>query len=202
MALGDPYATLAELKARFGITDTNDDSALTNALAAASRGIEKYCRRQFNDAGSASSRVYNPLSPTVCLVDDFSTTTGLVIETDTDWDGLYDTTWVNSEYELDPLNGIRDGVAGWPYWKIRAVDVTQFPNSVRTSVRVTARWGWAAVPAPVKESCLMLAEETFKMKDAPFGVAGMGEFGVIRIQDNRRVVTMLAPYRRTATRVA
>ncbi|MFJ9413045.1 phage head-tail connector protein [Streptomyces sp. NPDC101227] len=200
--MGDTYATLAELKARFGITDTNDDTALTNALAAASRGIEKYCRRQFNDAGAASSRVYNPTASNLALVDDFHTTTGLIVETDTDDDGLFDTTWVNSEYQLEPLNGVRDGLSGWPYWKIRAVDTVRFPNLSRASLRVTARWGWAAVPAPIKESCLALAEETFKLKDAPFGVAGMGEFGVVRIQDNRRVVTMLAPYRRTATRVA
>jgi hypothetical protein len=68
-------------------------------------------------------------------------------------------------------------------------------------VRDTARWGWTAVPAPVKEATLALAEETFKMKDAPFGVAGMGEFGAIRVRANPRIVTMLSPYVRIATRV-
>jgi hypothetical protein len=175
MALGDPYATLAEIKSRLGLTDTNDDLKLTNILAAASRGIEKFTGRQFNDAGSATARLYEPADLLCCLVDDFSTTTGLVIATDENDDGVFEVTWTTADYELSPLNGVVDGETGWPYWRIRGLGTKWFPvqrypvyRYRSASVQVTARWGWTAVPAPVKEACLLATEEAFKLKDAPF----------------------------------
>lgn len=202
MALGDNYHTLAELKTRLGISDNTDNDALNAASASASRNIEKYCRRQFNDAGSASARQYYPMSSTVVLVDDFHTTTGLQVATDNDDDGDWDTIWATTDYVLEPLNGVRDGVAGWPYWKVKAVEANYFYATRRPNVEVTARWGWAAVPAPVKEASLALAEEIFKMKDSPYGIAGFGEFGFVRVRENPKIVSLLMNYRRRAVRVA
>ena len=199
MALGDSYATLAELKARIGIGDTVDDTPLTNALATASRGIERHCNRQFNNTNAASTRVFEPGPSTAWLVrvDDFYTTTGLVVATDSGDDGTYETVWASSDYQLEPLNGVVDGESGWPFYRIRAVAGRYFPLCMRrASVQVTAQWGWTAVPAPVKEACLVAAEETFKLKDTPFGVAGYGEYGSIRVRDNPKIAGMLRPYRR------
>lgn len=202
MAIGDSYATLAALKTRLGIADTTDDNALTEALSAASRGIEKFTRRQFNDAVSASARLYYPLHQRLVIVDDFHTTTGLVVKTDTDDNGTYDQTWTSADYQLEPLGGIQDGVTGWPFWRIRAVEYILFEQyGHRAPIEVTARWGWAAVPAPVKEATLALAEEVFKMKDSPYGIAGFGDF-VVRIRDNPKIAGMLTSYRREAVRVA
>src|SRR5690606_17807672 len=75
MALGDNYATDAELKTRLGISDSNEDAAVAAAMSTASRNVEKYCRRQFNDAETASARRYFPLNRDVVLVDDLWTTT-------------------------------------------------------------------------------------------------------------------------------
>lgn len=202
MALGDNYHTLAELKTRLGITDNTDNDALNAASASASRNIEKYCRRQFNDAGSATARLYRPTSRYVVLVDDFHTTTGLQVATDDDDDGTYETIWASTDYINEPIDGVRDGVAGWPYWKITAVDTYNFYSYRRPSVQVTARWGWASVPAPIKEASLALAEEIFKMKDSPYGIAGFGEFGFVRVRENPKIVSLLMNYRRRAVRVA
>lgn len=202
MGLGDSYATLAEIRSRVGITDaadTADDARLTAALTTASRGIEHetVCGRQFNDAGTASARVYTVDGADLALVDDFSTTTGLVVKTDTAGDGTYATSWASSDYQLEPLNGIVSGMTGWPYWRIRAVGSRRFVPSARATLQVTARWGWSAVPAPVKEACLIVATEIGKLKDAPFGVAGFGEYGAIRVRQNPIAMGMLAPYRRS-----
>ncbi|MCI0687573.1 MAG: phage head-tail connector protein [Sporichthyaceae bacterium] len=203
MALGDSYATLAELKGRLGITDTSDDTRLTEALAAASRGIDHVCRRQFNKDTVATARLYDPTSRSLTLVDDFHTTTGLLVKTDDDDDGTFETTLAASDYQVEPRNGVVDGVAGWPFWRVRAVEAARFPRwGERTPVQVTAQWGWAAVPAPVKESCLILSEEIFKLRDTPFGAGGFGEFGRIRARENPHTAMMLAPYRRNAVRVA
>ncbi|MER5252906.1 phage head-tail connector protein [Streptomyces sp. NPDC002855] len=201
MALGDNYATTAELKTRLGVTDANDDTLLGQALSAASVGINKFCRRQFNDAGSASARVYYPLHNRLVLVDDFHTTTGLVVKSDSSDSGTFDLTHASTDYQLEPLNGMQDGVPGWPYWKVRMVDSQTFYGGRRPSVEVTARWGWAAVPPPIKEATLALAEEVFKMKDSPYGIAGFGDF-VVRIRDNPKIAGMLTSYRLEAVRVA
>ncbi|MGW3808852.1 phage head-tail connector protein [Micromonospora sp. NPDC005113] len=194
MALGDPYATTAELKARMDIDDTDDDDRMDAVLAAVSREIESYCRRQFNDAGTASARVYQPRNLQLLVADDFHTTAGLEVATGTD--GTYPTTWTVADYQLEPLNGIVSGQAGWPYWRLRAVGACWFDRCTRPTVQVTARWGWAEVPAPVKEACLISAAEAFKLGDAPFGVAGFGEFGPVRVRMNSRAQSLLAPYRR------
>ncbi|MGW9196056.1 phage head-tail connector protein [Micromonospora chersina] len=194
MALGDPYATKDELKARMDITDTADDDRITEALDSASREIEAYCRRQFNDAGAASARLFRPAGCDLAVVDDFSTTTGLVVETSTD--GTTWTAWSASDYELEPLNGTVGGLDGFPFWRLVAVGSRSFPELRRSSVRVTARWGWTAVPAPVGEACELIASEGFKMGDAPFGVAGFGEFGSVRVRMNSRAQSLLGPYRR------
>lgn len=202
MALGDNYHTLAELKTRLGISDSTDDAALNQASASASRNIGRYCRRQFNDAGSATARVYTPLTSRIVLVDDFHTTTGQQVATDTDDNGSYDTIWATTDYVNYPLDGVRDGETGWPYWKIKAVESLYYPAGHRPTVQVTARWGWAAVPAPVKEASLALAEEIFKMKDSPYGIAGFGEFGFVRVRENPKIVSLIKDYRRRAVRVA
>lgn len=204
MALGDSYATLTDLKARLDIADTDDDDRLTAALAVASREIETYCDRQFNDAGSASARTFEPLTAYRLLVDDFSTTTGLVIATDTDDDGAYDTTWTSSDYDLEPAAGQTLGQSAWPYSRIHAVGDYTYPRCGRRrrTVQVTARWGWSAVPSGVAEACLIAAAELFKAGDAPFGIAGYGEFGPVRLRMNSRAMQLLAPYRRNPVLVA
>jgi hypothetical protein len=196
MPLGDNYASLAELKSRLGITDTTDDTALSNALSAISRNVEEYTSRQFNDAGTTSARIYRPDSCLWVDVDDFSTDTGLIVQTDDGDDGNFDTTWPVSDFQLEPLNGIVDGQTGWPYSTIRSVATRWLWRRRRASVRVTARWGWTAIPTPIREATLILGEETFKLKDAPFGVAGFGDFGVVRIRDNPKATALLDPYRR------
>lgn len=205
MALGDPYATLDELKAHLGIalTDTADDAVLTRALGAVSRqGIEKFCHRQFNDAGTPSARVYRPDRHRLALVDDFSTDTGLVVEVDTGDTGTYDTTLTSADYVLEPLNGVVDGESGWPYWRILAVNTWWPLGHVHPSVRVTARWGWAAVPDPVKQACLLLAAEMGKLKDAPFGVLGFADYGPVRVRNNPIATQLLVPYVRDPVLVA
>lgn len=199
MALGDKYATRAELQLRLGSGSTIPatlDTRLDDALSAASRGIEKACNRQFNVASSATSRVYEPCSTQLLEVDDISTTTGLVVKVDTAGDGTYATTVAATNYELRPLNGVVNGETGWPYFEVWAVNYSWPSWWQRAPLQVTATWGWAAVPAPVKEACLILAEELFKLADSPFGSGGYGQFGIIRARENPFCWQRIAPYAR------
>lgn len=199
MAIGDSYATLPALKSRYDIADTLDDDRLTAALAAASREIEAHCGRQFNDAGATSARRYMPAPGCLALVDDFHTDAETV---EVSTDGLTWSPWTaETDYVLTPLDGVVEGQPGWPYWRIIAHRGRRFTCDSRPTLRVTARWGWPAVPAPVAEACLLIASESFKMADAPFGVAGFGEFGPVRVRMNSRAASLLAPYRRDVLQV-
>ncbi len=190
MALGDPYATLAELKLRLTITDSVDDTRLTEAMSTASQEIEGYCGRQFNKQIGATARVFYPQHCRLAVVDDFWTTASLAVAVDTDDDGTYETTWVSgTDYQLEPLNGVVDGSPGWPQWRLRAVGGTPFPTrSRRPPIQVSAQWGWNAVPAPVHEAALVAGEEAFKLKGAPFGPA-------VRIAGNDQITKMIGRYR-------
>lgn len=187
------YASLADLKTYMRITDTTEDSILTDALASASRWITNFCGRTFGQATTATMRTFPPMSHCVAKVDDFWTTSGLVIAVATS-STTFGTAWATTDYELDPADGIVDGEPGWPFWSIRALNQSfpcWFPHR---SVQVTAKWGWPSVPDPVRRACIQVAEEDFKMKGAPFGVASMDQFGPIRVRDNPKVVSWLGPY--------
>jgi hypothetical protein len=197
----DLYASVAELRARFAINDNNDDELLEKAIRAASRGIDDATDRRFFADSTATARVFYPDGRHLVRVDDFWTSDDLVVKTDDDDSGTFGTTWAASDYQLEPLNGVADGHSGWPYNRIRAVGNQWFFCHRRASLQVTAKWGWAAVPAPIRDACLIAAAELYRMKDAPFGIQ-TGEFGAIRISANPRVAALLAPYMRYPLKVA
>ena len=197
------YATTAQLKAYLGITDSNADTQLGDALETASRGIDHYCSRKFDADTNATARVFRPDTLVATKVDDFYTTTGLVVAVDSAGNGSYSTTWtLNTDFILEPSNGVVDGETGWPYYRIAAVNGQRFLANQIPSLQVTAKWGWTAVPGPVKQGCIYLAEETYKLKGSPFGVASFDQFGPIRVRDNPKVMAMLAPYRKYPVMIA
>lgn len=154
MAIGDPYANPADLELRLG---RPDPGTFADDLAAASQYLETYCHRQFNKETAATARTFRPLSGCFAVVDDFHTVTGLVIKTDEDGDGSFETTWTTADYELVPLGGVVGGVTGWPFFVVRAVGSRLFPCNRRASLQVTAQWGWAAVPYTIKKTTLETA---------------------------------------------
>lgn len=193
-AIGDPYADLDDLRVYLSMQeDDRFNSSLTQALESVSEEIEQFCNRQFNKATAATAREFPILNSTYVIVDDFYTTAGLVIESTGDT-GAYDTVWTAADYELHPLNGVVSGQSGWPYNKIkmRAGGSARLRRGGR--MRATAPWGWNAVPAPVKQSCLIMAGATFQLKDSPFGVAGSDQWGTIRVKDNLMAQNKLSRY--------
>ncbi|MEU3052275.1 hypothetical protein [Streptomyces griseus] len=200
MAIGDPYVSLAEFKEYLNVPvgKISLDLSAATAIESASREVERHCNRQFNKQTSATPRLYRPGTRSTVAVDDFWTDEGLVVEVASgggDWVAL-----AASDFELAPENGVVDGQPGWPYCKIVCVSATGFPGYRRLgsllSVRVTAKWGWTAVPGPVRSACEIIASETFNMKDAPFGVAGMDQWGPVRVRDNRIAASKLSRYTR------
>ena len=198
------YATVNEVKSalRIGVGDTIDDTLIDNCVGAASRLIDGYCNRQFWAATTATARVFQANTEYVCDVDDFYTTTGFVLKTSSFADGNFDTTWSTSDYQLEPLNGILDGLT-WSYDKIRAVGAYLFPTvnanyGEQALVQVTAKWGWATIPEPITQACIIQASRIFKRYDSPLGVAGFGDLGAIRVSRflDPDMAQLVEPYRR------
>lgn len=200
MAIGDPYITLAELKYYMGFEDSDveRDALLTDAARTASEQVDLFCNRQFNKVSSATARVYIADSVDHVFTDDMSAAPTLVevMETDDVW-----TTF--TDYTLKPLNGIRNGTPGWAYWHMVSKRGEVWPVAEEPTVRVTAVWGWAAVPKAVKQATLQIAAETYQLKDTRMGLAGADQFGtVVRVRDNQLVRGWISQYRRDVTRVA
>lgn len=198
--------TTANLKAFLkpgGFDAAANDTVIGYATNAANQAVVQFCGRNFDKIaeGSETARVFYPRNGCVVVVDDFWSTTNLVVKTDEGDDGTYETTWTTGDYQLEPLNGRENDIAV-PYTRIRAVESRSFPTcGRRPSVQVTAAWGWTAVPDAVFQATLIKAARLFHRKDSPQGVAGFDQFGAVRISkaEDPDVSALLDPFRRVDT---
>jgi hypothetical protein len=178
MAISQGYSTLAETKAALRITDSIDDSLLEMAIESASRLVDAYCARSFYNAGTAA-RYFVADTDWLTNIDDAITITQ--VATDTSADGDFDIIWQATDYQLEPLNGRVDGLAV-PYNAIRAIDSYTFPIwGGEGLVKVTATWGWAAIPTAIKQATIIQASRIFKRLDSPLGVLSSPDLGFIRV---------------------
>jgi hypothetical protein len=196
VAIGGPYATLAELHAWLKVPDskTDRDPEWTRRLQSSSTDINRWCHRQFGRDEVASQRTFRPDRGGID-VHDFWTTQDLAIVPYLG--STAGTAWDVSTLVLEPLDGIVDMVPGWPYDRIcggyggHPLMANLFYAA--STVKVTARWGWEAIPENVNTACLILAGADNKASDTPFGVAGFGDYAV-RIRSNPMAQEKLDPY--------
>ena len=195
MALGDSYIDAAALAAYLGIGDSYDSLLLNSACDTATEAVNQHCQRQFQKVTVATARVYRARDCSTLEVDDFYSTTGLVIATDGGDTGTYSTTWTTADYVLEPFDGVDAGMTGFPDRTVRAVESLTFPTSgYRARVQVTALWGWTAVPDSVTLATKIMAAYLFNLKDSPLGVAYFGDAGLIRVRDVPQATMLLDPY--------
>jgi hypothetical protein len=195
------YMTLAELRDYRRITapgDTADDAVMQIAITAASRAIDTHCNRRFGRDSPAVARPYSwageyleqpvpAYRPTglntpggmggrfpILEVDDISGAAGVVVKTDGDGDGVYETSLtVGTDFKLWPLNAAADGE---PYTHVVLHRGGAFPWMI-AGVEVTAAFGWAAVPIEVAQACRLQANRLTSRRDSWSGVAGSPEMG-------------------------
>lgn len=191
--LGGPYATLAQLKAQMGIPDskTDRDADLTRRLLSAAQDINAWTHRQFGRTDVATARTFYA-GPAGVNTHDFWTAEDLAVSTLSSM-----AAWDMSNWSLEPTDGIVNQVPGWPYNRIVSSygshPLLTAVNYRGVRVQVVAKWGWATCPANVVTSNIMLAVADDKAKDAPFGVAGFGDYAV-RIRANPMVEEKLKDY--------
>ncbi len=195
------YITVDDLRAYTKDPGVLDETIYEGAIAAAEVEINAMCGRYFSQDAAVSQRFFWPWDNTCCYTNDISTTTGLLVDVDFNGDGTWSQPWtIDTDFFLEPINRISSGVTGWPYTEIRATFATKYLPLrqpflyLRPTVRVTARWGWLAVPEPVKQATKIIATKLYKMSEAPFGVAGFDQWGTIRVGNIPEVQNLLGPF--------
>lgn len=192
------YVTVEELKSRLGITDTQDDFEATLAVQAASSIVDEITGRYF--WRGTDTRTYVPESYYHQTLDDLVSVTQVSV--DRDGDGVYEENWTSgTDYQLEVAPGRYNTASKgelWPYTGFNIIGPKfvppVWPWSHLNRIQVNGVFGWPAVPRNVKQAALIAAADLFKLKDAPFGVAGFGEYGVIRVGSNPRVMAHLRRY--------
>lgn len=181
--VGAWYTDLATLKDHLRLKAAEYDqweSLLTGAIAAASRGIDNLTGRRFWADPTAVARTFNPTRRVVrendgsekLLIDDISSLTDLVVET-----GSASTSWsALTAYETGPDNAL---VQNQPITELLRYGCWR--TGARSRVRITARWGWPAVPDEVAQATLIQAGRLYKRRDSPEGILGSPEWGTVRV---------------------
>lgn len=190
------YIAAEDLKKSLELTNTtNIDRDIERALPAASRAIDEMCNRKFSKDATAVSRYFDARTATICLIDDVPDQS-VTVAVDRTGNYTYGESWTEgTHYIFEPMNAPADDK---PYESMRAIR-TSFPLHTG-AVKVTARFGWDAVPAQVIEACAILANKLIvRLREAPFGIvsAGIDTGAVMRIaRTDPDVVTLLEPFMR------
>lgn len=174
------YTDLTTVKAALGKQTADDrDDLITAAIEAASRQIDQRCGRRFyRDTApsarkfAASGRYTARHGSQALRVDDIAFDTGLAVESKYGFAGSWSTV---DAWELGPDNA---DVYGRPWSKVAAASGWL---SDAVSVRVTAVWGWPAVPDAIAQAAALLAARLYRRKDSPQGVLGSAEWGAVRV---------------------
>jgi hypothetical protein len=201
------YASMEELKSRLSITDTGDDHEIQLVLHAVTDWINTYCGRHFYQITEA--RTYRPDNVWTLHIDDLVTATS--VDLDYDGDGVYEVHWVqdvnyqllrydgnynkndmgiqrpNNYLQVTSGNGTSNPAGGqWLPWL--------WPFTRQNRVQITGTWGWPQIPPNVSQAALIMAADMFKAKDAPWGIAGFGELGLVKTQASPMIVELLRGY--------
>lgn len=171
MTWAPAYITEAELRAWMRVTSSAESALYADAAEDASRAIDRHCNRQFGQVAAPEARQYTAVwNPRTCRwvipVDDFQDATGLTVTVPT---GTVDV------FAKKPANA---AVKGRP-WTSIVVDPTAafFPTGVDDEVTVTVKWGWTAIPTPVKTAAKLQGSRFMARRDSPYGVAGSPDLG-------------------------
>jgi hypothetical protein len=207
-AAADVYCTVGEVRGQLGADpnrDLTDQSLLERAVAATSRAIDDYCsggvpgsRRFWRDTTAVPHTFWTD-DPERAWVDDISSTTGLLVKTDEDGDGTFETTWTQgTDFQLEPLNA---DLAGWAWWEIVAVGAKRFPfYPQRAGLQVTARFGWPQVPVKVNQAAVLKAAKLYRRKDSLDGFADVLAGARISRYEDPDVAGLLEPFTKRRTR--
>ena len=204
MAVVNGYLTTSEAQSYIGMSAGVDTSELDDVITSVSRMVDRFCGRHFYQATATQKFFDSDDSESIDFgpYGDLVSATAVAYDDD---DGTYESTIAATDYQLTPQGATTRGPISEPFTGLRVLSGVSLPlapaSSGRTGlVRITGTWGWPAVPVEVKQATRILVAEVYKLSDAPLGVAGFGEFGVVRVQRQMpaRAIQLLQPFRHPA----
>lgn len=171
MAWKPDYVTTTELADYITIGDLEDDAELALCASAASRAVDRHCHRQFGKVDAVQERRYTARwnrrrCRWVISVDDLYDLAGLTVTIDAQ----------AVTFTAEPVNAADDGR---PYERL-VVDPASVgkPTGEDGEVVVsTDKWGWSAVPPPVKLASKLQGSRFHWDRNAPAGIAGSPDTG-------------------------
>lgn len=202
MTITNGYLTTAEARDYCGLSDLADTELLDSTVEAVSRMVDNHCQRTFYSE-AAQARTFETMSADMLSFGAFNDLVSVTsIKFDRDGDGTFEETLTAPLYQLLPPGGASFPEAG-PYTALQLFNQTWFPVPGGTAgtgrtylTEITGTWGWPAVPTAVKQATRIMVSRIMKRQESPQGVAGFGEFGVVRISRiDPDVLALLAPYR-------
>lgn len=185
------YTSIDSVKHVLGIPpdDILDDHILEISLAAAGEAINRYCFRRFIVPTTTSTVIVEATDTHLIRVPDIASEQGLAIEVETS-PGVF-SALPGATLLLTPTDA---PIEGRPYTSIVVRGATLATGQL---VRVTARFGWTAVPAAVRQAALLLTTRLMKRKDSPLGIQAAPDMGQMRVSRvDPDVAQMLDPLRR------
>ena len=185
--MADQLCTIAQVKARIfpaGVTDTADDTLLTELVEQVSDYIEQYTGRRLVPVASADY-YFDTISGYVLRVPigiraiTFMGVNNLTHQPDSG--GTY-TTVAATDYLLRPK--VQDGAQGWPFTELQisrgtlAGTISSFGN-IANGCKLTMTAGFAATPPDIQSVCIDAVVAAFEArKDGASGVIG-SEMGAL-----------------------
>ena len=174
-AVTDAYATAAEYRGRVDKSSTVDDALLGALLLAVSRQLDKECERFFTQDATAVTR--DPYDGNglarVWLPDDIATATGLIVTADLDGDYSFaDETalTLDTDFWLGPPSADKGPEPRpWQFLEVHpdSTRLSVWPKQ-RRAIKVTAKFGWPAVPGAIKEATVLICRELIDLEKSGF----------------------------------
>ena len=169
-----------------------DDTILQRSIDAAEELVWQLTGRSFAVATTSTTRYYRPNpSDRVLRIHDCASVASVTE------DGAALTVAVG--YQLEPLNGLSVSGQYRPYSHIRRLGQCWYTDDETATVAISAAWGWTAIPAGVVESWLILVRDITANRDVKFGLAGVTDFGGVRVRQASVIADLQAAYGSTAT---
>lgn len=162
MTITNGYCTLAEFKTANGdtfTTNATDDTAIEKLIEAASVHIRNVTGRNFTVQATDETRYFTAYDGNSIDVGELASVTSL--STDLDGSRGYASTWGATDFDLSPDNAALDG---WPYMQIYTspFGLYRFPVGVRRAIKIVGKFGWPAVPTPIRAACIAIATNLYR----------------------------------------
>jgi hypothetical protein len=159
------------------MTGTTHDDLLSKVISGVSRKIDRFVGFRFYNV---SETRYFTANDHYCLeTGNIASSSGITIEVDHDGDGTYEITFNSTDFNLTGYNDVLDG---FPYSGIETTPLGLYTFSkLRKGNKITAPFGWAAVPDQVEIACILQSNRIWSRFKTPLGQAGASAVGAINL---------------------